>query len=411
MAGIAILLYRVLGTILVWPLAFFLRNHPNFKGTIAQRLGFVLPGVAAKRKTLWVHAASVGEVKAIAGLLHKIKEYKPDTLICLSSMTETGRNVAKGIPDIELVFPLPFDLSWVMRRYLLKIMPSALIIVETEIWPNMLLSAHDLAIPVVFVNARMSEESFRTYRKLSHLLKAILGPVRVLAMAGPDAQRFSALGASQVKVLGNLKFDAIPRSDSADISSMRESIGAGPRPIFIAGSVREGEEAYVMDAVKMASSEIPDLLSLVAPRHPDRVELIGRLARERLLTWSLRSKGPSSAQVLIIDTMGELFKLYGISDAAFVGGSLVELGGQNILEPIAWGIPTIHGPHMDNFSWAFEAVKGLTMVVTNPSELAHTVTGLIKGSLGQGLGRRAREALHAAGGVTERYLDALGPYL
>ena len=411
MAEIAILIYRLLGTILVWPLALFLRNHPNFKGTIARRLGFVLPEVVAGRKTIWIHAASVGEVKAVSGLIRAIRRRWPGVFISLSSTTATGRDVAGRMTEVDLVFPTPFDLSRVMRRYLLRLMPDVILIVETEIWPNMLLAARDLAKEVVFVNARMSEGSFKRYWKVSRLMKAILAPVRVLAMAVPDAQRFSDLGATQVEVLGNLKFDTVPEPGSTDIASLRESIGAGSRPVFLAGSVREGEEAYVMDAIRAASSQIPELLSLVAPRHPDRVEFIGRLAQERGLTWSLRSKGPSSAQVLIIDTMGELFKLYAVCDAAFVGGSLVDLGGQNILEPIAWGVPTIHGPYMDNFAWAIEGMKGLTMVVRNPSELAATVTDLIKDGGGLEIGRRAKEALHASGGVTERYLSALEPYL
>ena len=411
MAEIAILIYRLLGTILVWPLALFLRNHPNFKGTMARRFGFVLPEVVTGRKTIWVHAASVGEVKAVSGLIRAIRRRWPGVFIFLSSTTVTGRDVAGRMTEVDLVFPTPFDLSWVMRRYLLRLIPDVILIVETEIWPNMLLAARDLAREVVFVNARMSEESFKRYRKVSRLMKAILAPVRVLAMAVPDAQRFSALGATQVEVLGNLKLDNVPKPGSADIAFLRESIGAGSRPVFLAGSVREGEEAYVMDAIRAASSQIPELLSLVAPRHPDRVELICRLAQDRGLTWSLRSKGPSSAQVLIIDTMGELFKLYAVSDAAFVGGSLVDLGGQNILEPIAWGVPTIHGPHMDNFSWALEVVQGATIVVSNARDLGDAVVNVLGNKGSREMGLHAREALEKARGVVDRYLQALDPVL
>ncbi|HVN70607.1 MAG TPA: 3-deoxy-D-manno-octulosonic acid transferase [Desulfomonilia bacterium] len=412
MASLGLCIYRLLAVILVWPLAFFLRDHPNFQGTLAQRLGFSLPAVPPGRKTIWVHAASVGEVKAASGLIGAVRKQWPDIFILLTSMTATGRDVAGKLPEVDLVFPFPFDLSWVMKRYLLRLMPSAILIVETEIWPNMLTKAQDLAVPAVFVNARMSLDSFRRYRGFSWILKAILEPVRVLAMSGPDAERFSALGASRVEVLGNLKFDAVPAPGSIDVSSLRETIGAGTKPVFIAGSVREGEEAYVMDAVKKASEQIPGLLSIVAPRHPDRVKLIAQLASEKGLSCSLRSEGPSSGRVLIIDTMGELFRLYGISDAAFVGGSLVALGGQNILEPVAWGVPTIHGPHMENFTWALDIVRDCTYLVQDARGLEETLIAILKDPAGsRRKGREALDALLRVQGVTGRYIQAIEPLL
>jgi 3-deoxy-D-manno-octulosonic-acid transferase len=259
MATLALFVYRLLGTIGVWPLAFFLKRHPNFKGTIAQRLGFVLPEAPALRKAIWIHAASVGEVKAVSGLVKAIRRMWPEVFIFISPMTATGREVSRKMPEVDLVFPFPFDLYWVMKRYLLRLMPCAILVVETEIWPNMLLAAQDLAIPVVFVNARMSEKSYENYRKVSWLMNDILNPVRVLAIAGPDAQRFSALGALQVEVLGNLKLDAVPASDNAEEATLREDLGSGSRPIFIAGSVREGEETMVIDAIIRAASSIKGL--------------------------------------------------------------------------------------------------------------------------------------------------------
>jgi 3-deoxy-D-manno-octulosonic-acid transferase len=225
-ARLVLFIYRLLGTILVWPLAFFLKRHPNFKGTIAQRLGFVQPETPAGRRAIWIHAASVGEAKAVSGLIKAIRQRWPEMFIFISLMTATGREVSCKMPEVDLVFPFPFDLFWVMKRYLLKLMPCAILVVETEIWPNMLLAAEDLAIPVVFVNARMSEKSYKNYRKVSWLLNDILNQVRVLAIAGPDAQRFSALGALQVEVLGNLKIDAVPASDSAEGAFLRESLAS-----------------------------------------------------------------------------------------------------------------------------------------------------------------------------------------
>lgn len=411
MAKLAILIYRVLGAVLVLPLAFLVRNHPNFKSTILQRLGRVLPVIPAGKKTIWVHASSMGEVKAVAGLVHAIKQHKPDTFILLTSMTATGRNVAEGMPDMDLVAPFPFDLPWIMKKYLLKVMPAAILIVETEIWPNMIQAAADMAVPMVFVNARMTEESFRKYRKISWLIGPILRHARVLAMAKDDAGRFASLGAGSVDLLGNLKLDAVGMVDRAKAGQLRESLNIGNRPVFLAGSVREGEENLVVDAVIRIMTSVPGVLSIIAPRHPDRIPTIIRIAEGLGLRWSLRSKGSSDADLLIVDTMGELFNLYGISDAAFVGGSLVDLGGQNILEPIAWGVPTIHGPHMHNFTWALEAVKGLTIQVSNARELGTAAAELLLNKDTRELGKQAREALEKARGVTERYYQALEPLL
>jgi 3-deoxy-D-manno-octulosonic-acid transferase len=408
MATLAIFFYRLLGATLVWPLAFFLKGHPNFKGTIAQRLGYVLPEAPALRKSLWIHTASVGEVKAVSGLVNAIRQQWPEVFIFMSSMTVTGRAMACKMPEVDLVFPFPFDLSWVMKRYLLRLMPCAILVVETEIWPNMLLAAQDLAIPVVFVNARMSEKSYVNYQKVSLLLNDILKEVRVLAIAGPDAQRFSDLGSLQVEVLGNLKLDAVPESGNAEEASLRESLGSGSRPIFIAGSVREGEETMVVDAIIRAASSIKGLYSIIAPRHPDRIEYIAKMAEGLDIKWGLRSNRAKDVDLLIIDTMGELFNLYGISDAAFVGGSLVDLGGQNILEPVAWGVPTIHGPHMDNFTWALDAVKGNTFVVKDARELAETIIKVLNDLDGsREKGKMALDALRGEQGVTKRYIQVL----
>jgi 3-deoxy-D-manno-octulosonic-acid transferase len=408
MAKLALFIYRFLGAIGVMPLAFFLRRHPNFKDTITRRLGFVLPQALSGRKSLWIHAASVGEVKAVSGLVKAIKQRWPEVFIFMSPMTATGREVALKMPEVDLVFPFPFDLFRVMKRYLLRLMPCAILVVETEIWPNMLLAAQDLAIPVVFVNARMSEKSYENYCKVSWLLNHILKQVRVFAIAGPDAQRFSSLGALQVEVLGNLKLDAVPVSGKVEEATLRESLGSGSRPIFIAGSVREGEETMVVDAIIRVASHIKGLYSIIVPRHPDRIEYISKMATGLDIKWGLRSKGAKDVDLLIIDTMGELFNLYGISDAAFVGGSLVDLGGQNILEPVAWGVPTIHGPHMDNFTWALDALKGNTLVVKDARELAETIIKVIIDLDGsREKGKMALDALKGEQGVTKRYIQAL----
>ncbi len=410
MASLIILIYRLLGSILVWPLAFILRRHPNFKGTLLQRLGLRLPEIPAEEKTLWIHAASVGEVKAVSGLVGALKASKPDLFICMSCMTATGRKIARETKGVNMVFAIPFDVPWAMSRHLLKIMPEAVLIVETEIWPNLILSAGRLAVKVIFVNARMSVRAYKRYRRFAGVFGHILADVKVFAMAEDDAARFRSIGASEVQVLGNLKLDQVAVGDKTRRDALRRDLGITNRPVFIAGSVREGEEKEVVDAIIRIASRVRGLYAIIAPRHPDRIQYIKDMAQGLNIKWGLRSAGGTDADLLIVDTFGELFILYGLSDAAFVGGSLVDLGGQNILEPIAWGVPTIHGPHMDNFTWALDIVQDFTVVVRNARELANAAVAIFEKQQGMDeIGLRAREAMEKLRGVTGRYLDALAP--
>ncbi|HNU75988.1 MAG TPA: glycosyltransferase N-terminal domain-containing protein, partial [Deltaproteobacteria bacterium] len=280
MAGFLILLYRMLVSVLMWPAALALRGHPNFAGTIAARLGLRLPEVPDGRPLIWVHAASVGEVRAASGLLAALKRRMPDLVICLSSMTATGRQVASKDASADLVIPFPFDSPRVMRRYLLRLSPRALVIVETELWPGMILEARRLGIPVGIVNARMTERSFRRYARVLPLVKNVLEDIEVLAMAHADAERFSQLGAGRVQTVGNLKIDMLVSTDRSARERLRGSLGAGDRPVFIAGSVREGEEEMVVDAVKSVASRVPGLFTVIAPRHPRQIGRLSDLVKE-----------------------------------------------------------------------------------------------------------------------------------
>ncbi len=405
-------LYSLLMSVIIWPAGLLLSRHPHFNGTILQRLGLSLPDRTGTGPAVWVHAASVGEVKAVSGLIRAMKDAYPGVSICLSAMTATGREVARKMPELDLVFPLPFDAPWVMRRFLRRLRPKALLIVETELWPGMIIEADKLGVPVVTVNGRMTGRSAGRYALMPGLSRAILSGVHVLAMAGQDAERFSRLGARRVTTFGNLKLDSISEVDLSRRGGLRESLGVQDRPVFIAGSIREGEETHVFEALDRAAGRVPGLFTILAPRHPGQVGTCAELARQRGFQWCLRSRMEQGVDLVIVDTMGELFSLYGASDAAFVGGSLVDTGGQNILEPIAWGVPTIHGPHMDNFTWALEVVDGFTIRVNSPAELGDAVVGILtRGGEYRDLARKARCMLEEHRGVTLRYLEALSPYL
>jgi 3-deoxy-D-manno-octulosonic-acid transferase len=307
-----------------------------------------------------------------------------------------------------LILPLPFDLAWVMRRYLERLKPQALIMVETEIWPNLLTQAQKAGIRTLFVNARLSEKAYRRYQWIRPLMAHVLQRAQVLAIANVDAERFKALGGKQVAVLGNLKFDAVRAVDPSRALAIRASLGCSDRTVFIAGSIREGEERLVMDAIRVARAHIPGLFTMVAPRHPGSISILIEMANAAGITCGLRSKSAQGIDLLIIDTVGELFDLYGVAQVAFVGGSLVDTGGQNILEPIAWGVPTIHGPHMDNFAWAMDIVKGHTIMVPDAAGLGRAVTEVLadKESF-YAMSRLAREALVGAQGATGRYVAAI----
>jgi 3-deoxy-D-manno-octulosonic-acid transferase len=406
MAALMLSFYNLMATLLVWPLCLLVRRHPNFKDTLRRRLSFMLPA-RTHGELFWFHGTSLGEVKAVAGLITALKARRPDITIALSTMTATGRQAAGRIAGVDLILPFPFDLAWVMQRYLRRLAPQALLIVETEIWPNLLMEAQKAGVRALLVNARLTEKAFRWYQRIKPLTRRILRQAEILAIAAEDASRFKILGAQRVDVLGNLKFDAMCASDTGRARAIRASLRCGDRPVFIAGSVREGEEAMVMDAIGSVKDRVPGIFAIIAPRHAERIPLIIDLAKTAGLAWGLRSR-PGGEDLLIIDTVGELFDLYGAAQAAFVGGSLVDLGGQNILEPIAWGIPTIHGPHMQKFTWALDAVKGHTIVANDATELGQAIADiLMRPERYAAMAQGAREKLIMARGGTERYLNAI----
>ena len=407
MARVILGIYNLLALILIGPICLYVRRHPNFAGTLRLRLSMKLPG-PHEGDLIWFHGASLGEVKAAAALIDAVKARRPSVRICVSSMTATGREAASKIKAVDMILPMPFDLPWIMRRYFERLKPQALVIVETEIWPNMLAQARIAGVKTFFVNARLSEKAFGRYRWVRPLLAHVLQGARVLAIADADAARFKALGGRSVQVLGNLKFDALASVDPARAGRIRATLGCGERPVFIAGSVREGEEQSVMDALIAARLKIPSLFAIIAPRHPQSIPILTDMADTAGIPCGLRSKKAQDIDLLVIDTMGELFDLYGASQAAFVGGSLVPLGGQNILEPLAWGVPTIHGPHMENFLWAMDVVKDYTIVVENAAALGQAI-GAVLANPAEYASRAeaAREALAQAQGATARYVDAI----
>lgn len=307
------------------------------------------------RATLWVHAVSVGEVNAAAPLVDALLEQCPGIRLLVTTITPTGSARVTRLwgNRVEHVY-LPYDLSGAVQRFLDHFQPKLGLIVETELWPNLLFCCRDHGVPVYIVNARLSARSLRGYRLLRPLVARALRTVRaVAAQSVEDGGRFRRLGAreDQVIVTGNLKYDiAVDPELGRFAQRFRER--AGPRPVWIAASTHAEEEAPVLEIHRQLRARWPDLLLLWAPRHPERFRTVTRLAVDagmRTATRTLTREPDAADEVFVIDTLGELTAFYACADVAFVGGSLQEVGGHNLLEPASIGTAIVTGPHLHNF--------------------------------------------------------------
>lgn len=306
---------------------------------------------------IWLHAVSVGEVNAAAPLVDALRRARPDLKLVVTTITPTGSARARSLwlDQIEHVY-LPYDLPGAVGRFLDHFQPRIALILETELWPNLLFGCRDRGIPSYVLNARLSERSLRGYRVLAPLIgRALRSVTRVAAQSAADGERFVALGAQRERIVvtGNLKYDiAVPADVAGFRAEFQASLGA-PRPVWIAASTHDGEEAAVLAAHRSLRKRWPDLLLLWAPRHPERFRPVADLARGDGWQVALRSQQRwprADDAVFVIDTLGELANFYGCADVAFVGGSLQPIGGHNLLEPAALGKAIVTGPHLHNFA-------------------------------------------------------------
>ena len=314
-------------------------------------------GAQPGRPCIWLHAVSVGEVNAAAPLVNALLAQRPDIRWVITTITPTGSERVRALwgERVEHVY-LPYDLPGSVARFLQHFRPSLALIMETELWPNMLFGCRDLGIPVYILNARLSARSLRGYRLLRPLIGRALRTVAcVAAQSAADGRRFQMLGAdaAQVRVLGNLKYDVtVPDGLEALRAGFADALG-GPRPVWIAASTHEGEEADVVALHRRLRVRWPDLLLLWAPRHPERFARVQALAADAGWQVGTRQRDgwprPDDA-VFVVDTLGELMAFYACADAAFVGGSLQPIGGHNLLEPAAVGTAMVTGPHLHNFA-------------------------------------------------------------
>jgi len=351
--------------LLSWPVALLLSPWVAYRALrgrlpgFGQRLGLITPVVAPPSSpVIWLHAVSLGEVKAAGPLLERLRASYPQLRVVMTTSTRTGWQAARDtlLPDETVLFP-PFDLAWICRRFLRRIRPQAVLVMETELWPNLFREVKRLGAPLLLVNGRISDRAFPRYKATRFFWRRVLAqPDTVLAQSHCDAERFLALGADppKVRVAGNIKY-AIRPSFAPIVPKLRavaEQAAAGP--ILVAGSTMPGEEKFLLAALRELGREFPRLWMILAPRHPERFEAVAEEVQASGIPLVRRSQLdsktiPQLPGVLLLDTTGELGSVYELATVAFVGGTLVPTGGHNILEPACFGKPIVIGPSMTNF--------------------------------------------------------------
>jgi 3-deoxy-D-manno-octulosonic-acid transferase len=373
-------------------------------------------------RSIWIHAVSVGEVLAARPLVPALRERFPGHRIFLSTTTVTGNEVAKkSVRGLDGLFFAPFDFPHPVRRALEVVNPSLLLLVETELWPNLIHEASRRGTRVALVNGRISPRSFPRYKRVRRFLASVLGEIDLFLMQGEaHAERIREMAAppDRVHVTGNLKFDAVETPRLPERLARLMNAGGARRPLWVAGSTVDGEEELVLSAFHRVRERVPQARLLVAPRHPERfaavpglIEAAGfRCVRRSTLDPAVWTDG----EVLLLDTLGELAQLYALASVVFVGGSLVPSGGHNILEPAVAGKPVLVGPYMENFQEIADAFRSESAMVqvASADELGREVGALMLDEPRRlGLGERARGLVGRNRGAVNRTADALAPLL
>lgn len=334
---------------------------PAYRQRIGERLALRLPAPATSARQIWIHAVSVGEVAAAEPLLHRILNEIPDAHVLITTTTPTGSQRVRSLMEnldknrISHCY-LPYDLPYLLRPFIGRVKPALLIIMETELWPNLIHCCKAQGVRLLLANARLSGKSARGYARIGGLTRTMLRAFdKIAAQSEADAQRLQTLGAraDAIEVTGSLKFHQAPNAQDSIEPALFASIKASGRPVLVAASTRAGEEQKVLDAFGQIQAQIRDALLVLVPRHPERFNDVADLLRAREFTMQRRSEArqlSADTEVLLGDSMGELTAYYQCADVAFVGGSLVPTGCQNVLEPAALGLPVITGPSQFNFA-------------------------------------------------------------
>lgn len=415
----AILTYLMLP---LYALYWVLRGLGNraYWDRLGQRYGFGFPQL--REGSVWVHAVSVGEVQAAAPLVRALQQRFPERDVLVTTMTPTGAERVRILfGDSVYHCYLPFETTYAVQNFFDAVKPALALVMETEIWPNLYHACGKRGIPLVLVSARISPKSVKRYRRLLPMFREALSHGILIAAQGEtDAKRFLSLGAvpERTWIMGNIKFDfELPKELPANGVAFRADKLGQSRPIWIAASTHDKEEELVLDAHREVLREIPDALLVLVPRHPERFGTVAQLLKKRKFSFVSRTGGAACSpgtEVYLGDTMGELPVFYAASDVAFVGGTLVPIGGHNLLEPGALGLPVITGPHLFNTQDIADLFtdSGASIIVQDSSALAAGVIDLLRDSAArESIGRKGRQIVDANRGALKRLLVLLSPQL
>jgi 3-deoxy-D-manno-octulosonic-acid transferase len=436
-------LFIAVGVFLASPY-FLFRGFQTGKyfGTLGERFGALPPEVKSlPAGCIWIHAVSVGEAIAALPLARQLKQQFPARPLVISTTTETGQKLAEERFDFaDAIIYFPFDWSWIVRRVLRVVRPAFVLIVETEIWPNFMRQTNRAGIPIIFVNGRISKKSFRRHQRALSIVgffarrfyKHVLNNASLFLMQSEsDAVRIREMGAApdRVVVTGNLKYDSPLPEETPFVRWLAKTVDAEKRrPLIVAGSVTSGEEALVLIAFGVLQGQMRNALLVLAPRKPDRfdaaaqdiVESLRHSVRRTELEARLNGDATSApaftsdVSVLLLDTIGELAAIYGIADAVYVGGSMVQAGGHNILEPAGFGKPPLFGEHMENFQELANTflARGAARQVTNPEDLGVAWIELLEDpARRQKMGDAARAVVEENRGATERTIQYISKFI
>ena len=422
------LLILIFGAIASPYLVYQAVRYKKYIGSLGQRMGYLPVSFNLDGEdSIWIHAVSVGETMTVRALVADLKRRYPNLRIFLSTTTMAGQQVARrNVQDIDAVFYFPFDLTFIVRRTLRLVKPRLFVMMETELWPNLLRECKRMGVATVMVNGRISNRSYPRYKLVRPFFRKVLADVDKFCMQSEEsARRVIDIGAdpSHVVVTGSLKFDSLDKPAAASLERGQNRVlryfrMTSGRPVIVAGSTMRDEEQYVLQAFRRIKSSVTNPLLVIAPRHPERFAEVTQLARDQAFVTVKRSDLPIDAEpraeVVVLDTIGELAQVYQIATAVFVGGSLVDSGGHNILEPAVHGKPFVFGPHMHNFKEIAEAfvAHDAAIQVNSPRALDEALLGLLTDPVRRArLGAAARALVESNRGAKDKTLAVIAQLL
>ena len=403
------------------PVYFFrLKILRNEKLHLAERMGLRVPAVKSRKPSLWIHAVSVGEILSLRNLISRIKKSHPEWVIHISTLTNTGYHMAKEkLNGADNIFFIPFDFAFLIKKFFLSLHPQVFILAESEFWPNLIRLARKYTRGIILINGRISDRSFKRFRRFRPVIKKIINPINYfLVQTDKDKKRLMDTGIeeSRIRIAGNLKAEILlPQFTEEEIQKLKSDLSIQENDqVVIAGSTHKGEDEILLEVFSLIAHRRPDLRFILAPRHPDRVEELEAKSVNLNLNPIRRTQveGDPHWNVLFLDTFGELGRLYAVCDSAFIGGSLVPHGGQNLLEPAFYGKPVFFGPYMNNFAHLAELFlkTGAAYEVNGTQDLRRFFLMSDTDALTK-QGNAARKLLESLQGATEKTIEIIENYM